>query len=69
VEEKKTSQEKALWITYLSELKVLDCTVLDVPEPSETPITIELNIPKPPGAMHPDSTGSPPSPLNRQTLK
>ena len=28
----------------------------DVPEP-ETPITIELNIPKPPGAMHTDSTG------------
>ena len=28
----------------------------DVPEP-ETPITIELNIPKPPGVMHADSTG------------
>ena len=27
----------------------------DVPEP-ETPITIELNIPKPPGVMHTDST-------------
>ena len=28
----------------------------DVPEP-ETPITIELNIPKPPGVMRTDSTG------------
>ena len=28
----------------------------DVPEP-ETPITIELNIPKPPGVMRRDSTG------------
>ena len=28
----------------------------DVPEP-ETPITIELNIPKPPGVMRADSTG------------
>ena len=28
----------------------------DVPEP-DTPITIELNIPKPPGVMHTDSTG------------
>ena len=30
----------------------------DVPEP-ETPITIELNIPKPPGVMRTDSTGCP----------
>ena len=47
----------------------------DVPEP-ETSITIELNIPKPPGVIHTDSTGehrhcllrgaSDPSPLNRQ---
>ena len=29
----------------------------DVLEPSETPITIELNIPKPPGVRHTDSTG------------
>ena len=29
----------------------------DVLEPSETPITIELNIPKPPGVMRADSTG------------
>ena len=46
----------------------------DVPEP-ETPLTIELNIPKPPGVMRADSTGqsrhfpqrgaSKPSPLNR----
>ena len=36
----------------------------DVPEP-ETPITIELNIPKPPGVIRRDSTGSPPSPLTR----
>ena len=28
----------------------------DVPE-SETPITIELNIPKPPGVMRTESTG------------
>ena len=28
----------------------------DVPEP-ETPITIELNIPKPPGVRYTDSTG------------
>ena len=28
----------------------------DVPEP-DTPITIELNIPKPPGVMRRDSTG------------
>ena len=28
----------------------------DVPEP-ETPITIELNIPKPPGVMRADSMG------------
>jgi hypothetical protein len=28
----------------------------DVPEP-ETPITIDLNIPKPPGMMRADSTG------------
>ena len=28
----------------------------DVPEP-ETPLTIELNIPKPPGVMRADSTG------------
>jgi len=29
MEEKKTSQEKAPWITYRPELKVLDCTVRD----------------------------------------
>ena len=40
----------------------------DVPE-WVTPIAIELNIPKPAGAMRTDSTRLGPSPLNRQTMK